>query len=324
MAETNWSAGKECLKHKKLYLAVCLISILLASVIYISIPDEYYATEEMADEPKETDILLGLNSITAMIRQHITSNEPMGDYEIYPQMVNTPEFVRDAGKIKVEGYDCDYYTYLKENHKYPWWYYIAKIFSSQNEQAEIEEVIKDNIKYEIDITYHTVSLQVRDNDPLVAVMMLDSITDLLHKYMVRGNTKKLKADLANAANTRLMRGKRYKEAQARYAAYSDDHYNPVTEEEKTTLQSLQQERDKAFEAYNTASIQYERQKALAGKKLAGFAVYRKPVVPLDPSSPKLIGYLLGIMITTLIFTTWWILFRRSYYEYCRSRQETED
>ena len=74
---------------------------------------------------------------------------------------------------------------------------------------------------------------------------------------------------------------------------------------------LQKEYASAFTGYSKAMEQYRRNQALVGKFSYTFAVLSNSTVPLHPSSPAIVGYILSFVFLALTLTTWAVLLQHA-------------
>lgn len=319
----TWSAGAECARHWKVFVAVGVVAILSALLVSASIPEEYSAQVKISDERKETDILLGLNNFSAWARGAINDRKGLRMPEVYAMTVTTKEFAELISKVKLEGYHTDYYHYILNHHKTPWWEKWMGYFKEpEKEHDRVIGIIQENIKSEASSIYNTTLLQVTDQDPVVAAMMVDTIRCRLEKRLKDHYYTRALRDLFQTREKMEMAELRFKKAQQAYNHFSDSHQDLTTPAALSQEDHLQAEYDAAFGAYNQACEQFRRAQALLEKQPSTFAVVKNATVPLKAAKPATIGYVMSFLFISLTFTMWIILGKRKYKDYKQRDTDT--
>ena len=302
-----------CLHHWRIYAIVSCVALLLALVIAHSIPKEYSSQIKLADESKEVDLLIGLNSYAAWARGAIDDNRGIRHPEVYYQLVSTREFAEEMSQVKVENYETDYLHYLEEHHRKPWWESLFTWLKSETDpKEEIIDIIQSNIRSQVSPRYYTVVIQVSDQDPLVAAMMVDSVKSHLQKRLA--NEARLRAfrELVNVREEMEDAEKRYKAAQEAYTRFSDSNNDLSSPRAMSMEDHLLKEYEIAFSKYNKECEQYRRTKAFVDRFTYSFAVVQNATTALKPSRPATTGYVLSFLVMGIIFTTWSILLREKF------------
>lgn len=312
MADSNhthpWSAGGECRKHWRTYLIAGCVALVLAVMVTASIPREYAGRMTLADENKETDLMIGLSNVQAWLKTALKLNTGYKNIKVYAQHVASRSFAEEMSKVQIPNYGTDYGHYLRQHHRRPWW---EKIFTS-DEDVDIIGLIADNIKTEVSVKFSTLRFQVTDQDPVVAAMLADSIRIHLERF-VAGEQHKLAMQLKqNNAILKDRTERQYREAQQRYADYMDSHRETALSSESIEEKALQKDYDKAYDAYRQSCLQYLRADALTNKPVIPFAIVKNATVQQEASSPIFMGYLLSFLTIGFIFSSWFILLRKKY------------
>ena len=303
-----WSAGRECRRHWRTYLLTCCVAMALAVVAVMSIPKEYASRLTIADESKETDLLLGLSHMRAWMKGTLKLNTGYKNIEVYGRHIASRAFAEEMGGVQIEGYGTDYAHYLREHHRRPWWEHLL----TPDDEVDFTGIIEEAIKMEVSGKYSTIRIQTTDQDPVVAAQLCDSVRVLL-EHFVRGEQQKIAMHLRdNYAILRRDAEQRYRDAQQRYTTYMDSHNESRLASETNEEKALQKEYDKAYEQYNEASLQYLRAEALVNKPTQPFAIVKNATVINKVHSPRAMGYLLAFLSIALITTTWVVLLRKKY------------
>ena len=314
----TWSAWDVCKQHWRTYLLVFAASLLLASVVVVSLPEEYSAQVKLADEHKETDLLLGLSNLAAWAKSTMTGHHGMRMPDAYHKIVMTRDFAVEMSKVQVEGYGTDYYHYTLEHAQRPWWEQLFRSTpDSLEEYDEVISLINERIRSKASARYGTTLIQVTDNDPVVAAMIVDSVRVHLQQHTAAIARQTALFDLATAETKFLQAERRYQSAREEYTQYADSHNDLVSAHASAEEEHLQKEYESAFTAYEKATEQRLRAQALVDKFSFTFTVLINATVPLTSSSPSTLGYILSFVFIGLTITTWVILGRRKMLEFRR-------
>ncbi len=309
-----WDIVIQCAKHWRAYAIACSVAVVVAIVIGISSPNRYAAEITIVDENTEMDISVGKDPMSAWLPKDPSIDKGINDPEIYSQIIEAPEFDKAIGKTHIPTYgNIDYYHYLLKNHKEAWWnkalHFIENLLGDENEEEYIYGVINDNIKYKVSAKYQTVMLQVTDNDPEVAVVIVEAVHKYLHEQVVSYKQRFTDKLTLNALNQRAETGRRYHEAFDQYASYADANQDAILAGQQTELDNLRKEVSDAFSRYNYACQQYYHFLARSQSVQQPFTVLKDVTTPVKPYSPNTIIWVLALLTIAFITTTWWVLSR---------------
>ena len=307
-----WDIVIQCAKHWRAYAIACSVAVVVAIVIGISSPNRYAAEITIVDENTEMDISVGKDPMSAWLPKDPSIDKGINDPEIYSQIIEAPEFDKAIGKTHIPTYgNIDYYHYLLKNHKEAWWnkalHLIENLLGDENKEEYIYGVINDNIKYKVSAKYQTVMLQVTDNDPEVAVVIVEAVHKYLHEQVVSYKQRFTDKLTLNALNQRAETGRRYHEAFDQYASYADANQDAILAGQQTELDNLRKEVSDAFSRYNYACQQYYHFLARSQSVQQPFTVLKDVTTPVKPYSPNTIIWVLALLTIAFIITTWWVL-----------------
>ena len=316
-SQGTWSAWGECVKHWRAYVLAWAIAIAAALVICAGIPNTYSAQVKIADEHKETDLLLGLNSFAAWAKGAINENEGIRTPDVYYRLVTSPKFIEEMTHVRVEGHDSDYYHYILRHHQSSWWERLAKAFTSDTltEKERVTEIIRASIRSKVSSKYGTITLQVTDQDPVVAAMLVDSVRQHLQRQLMEHSRLRAFRDLMNVASKMESAKQRYEKARDEYTRYCDTHADLTSPKASSMEDHLLKEYENTFSDYSRECEQYIRAKAVVDKFSLKFAVLKNATVPIKSSGPSTTGYALAFLFIATVFVSWWALGLRKYQEY---------
>ena len=303
-------------QHRKAFLRSAIVSIVLAVAMSLCIPREYASDIMIADEHHEMDLLIGLDNMTAWLKQGAASqlgDEGMAHPDVYSLFLDAPDFAEEIGRVNLVGYDTSYFDYLRQHHRYPWWTSLGeKLYSltaTPDEHGRVVSLIMDNVRCKVNSRHYTVILQVRDQDPVVAALMTDSVCAHLLKRIRDYRSTKAKVELENARAARYEAQQDYRQAQQAYESYVDTHFDSQSPSVKKMQQELNHVYENAFSIYNKACLQYSRAEAFVQKNTPPFTVVKNATVSKHAVSPVTFGYVLAFLFIAFVFTTWWVLFK---------------
>ena len=304
-----WDIARQCARHWRAYAIACTVAVVAALVIGLSTPYKYAAEITVVDENTEMDISVGKDPITAWLPKDPSIDKNINDPEIYSQIISSHEFAKAIANTHIPKYgNIDYYHYLLKNHKEAWWNSLLRLaeglFGDENEEGYVFGIIKDNIRYRVSAKYQTVLLQASDNDPDVAVTVVEAMHDLLLEKIVSYKRQFMDKLTTNAQNERAETGRRYHEAFDEYARYADANQDARLAGEKTELDKLRKEVSDAFTRYNAACEQYYHFLARSKSAQEPFTILKDVTTPIKPFSPSTATWVFALLTIAFVVTTW--------------------
>ena len=284
------------MKHLKLYLLTCSVAILLAFIVVYSIPKEYAAQVKVANEYVSYNMRVGERDIASWMNFKTNTVSSIEDMNTYCQILSTTSFAEMMALVMVPHYRQTYSDYLIEHHHHAWW----------ESEKDIIQIIQDNIQYDFSQKYSTLLIQVTDQDPVVAAQMADSVRVKLHEEIAKQKKMFALNELNHSSKLWIDGKKRYERAKKIYDDFVDTHEDISVKSILAEEEYLENEKNKAYDIYNKASIQYYRDKALYRQQPLFFSTLSNASVPTKPVSPNAMGYLFAFVIIAIVFTKWWI------------------
>lgn len=228
-------------KHKKLYYKVLGITFIVSAIIMLSIPNYYKCTVMLAPEiPGGNKGTSGLASLASSFGVNLGSATGADAImpNLYPDLMNSVAFRASLFPVKVQQEDGDtamtYYDYLENYQRMPWWSagmkavgkglssVVSSFFGQEKkasdkvnpfrltkEQMAIVEKMEKKVVCDVDKKTLVITIDVTDQDPLIAATMADSVQVHLQEFITEYRTRKARVDLEY--NQKL-----FKEAQERY------------------------------------------------------------------------------------------------------------
>ena len=285
------------MNHFKSYLTACLLAVAAALIVVCSLPKEYAAQVKVANEYVTYDMKVGLQDIASWMNYKTNTISSIEDMNTYCQILSTTSFAEKMAQVTVPAYSMSYADYLREHHRRPWW----------EGKKEVEELILDNIQYNLSQKYSTLTIQVTDQDPVVAAQMADSVRVKLHEEIARQKKAIAQNEMEHSYAQRAESKEHYEKAREAYETFADTHQDISSKSELAKAEYLEDEKQKAYDVFSKASIQYYRDKALYRQEPHFFSLLQRATVPLSPTSPSVMGYLLAFLVIAVVITKWWIM-----------------
>ncbi len=314
-------------------------------IIALSIVKNYTASATLAPEVvSRTGGALSSLATMAGININSTNTADAVYPEIYPNVVGSTAFVVELFstpvkfKLKDETVETDYYTYLKEYNKSPWWSYVLsapikalswfiglfrekqeKIEGYANmdataltyEQAGMVDAIKKLVSVSVDNKTSIISLSVSAQHPEVAYQMVEVVIEKLQSYVTGYRTEKSRKDLAYYEELCSEAEADYFESQQRYASYVDANQGVVLQRVLTERERLQNDVDLKFNLYNTCAQNVQMAKAKLQQETPVFAVITPATTPLKSSNSRMTP-LVAITFLGFCCAAAWVLFIKDF------------
>ena len=323
-------------KHRGLYYKVLPLTFVVAAIISLSIPNYYNCTVKLAPEIPGNKTGGSLASLASSFGVNLGSaNNAGGDAimpNLYPDLMNSAVFMSSLFAIPVTFEEDDsmktvtYYEYLLDHQRAPWWSTarkalfksIASLFTSKEEkedttvdpfhltkeQAAIVEALEKKVVSDVDKKTFVITINVTDQDAVVAATLADSVQSRLQKFITDYRTRKARIDLDYNRKLLVEAEARYDRARQDYSAYSDAYRKSIFEDKNTERQKLETKLQIESRAYSQVATQVQVAEAKVQEDTPAFTMLQPPTVPVKKSGPKraqtcLIFLFLAAIITTL-------------------------
>lgn len=322
--------------HRRLYYKVLGITFIASAIITLSIPNYYKCTVMLAPEmPGGTKGTSGLASLASSFGVNLNSASGADALmpNLYPDLMNSVAFRASLFPVKVQQEDGDtamtYYDYLENYQRLPWWSAgmkavgngissaVSSLFGSQEEtsnkvnpfrltkeQTEIVEKMEEKVVCDVDKKTFVITIDVTDQDPLIAATMADSVQTRLQDFITDYRTRKARVDLAYNQKLFKEAQARYEKARLRSAAYSDANRHTIFAGKQSEQTKLENEMQLQFRAYSQVAAQLQLAEAKVQEETPAFTTLQPATVPIKKVGPKrtfivLIFLFLAILATTV-------------------------
>jgi uncharacterized protein involved in exopolysaccharide biosynthesis len=225
-----------------------------------------------------------------------------------------------------------YYDYLLKEQKAPWWSEamgattkaIGSLFSGSKKKKEetavdpfrltkkqtaIVNSMKKRIVCDVDKKTMVITIDVTDQDPLIAATMADSVQQRLQDFITDYRTKKARKDLEFSRKAFEEAKQRYEHARRRYASYSDANMRVFLESVRSEQNKLSQELSIQSQVYTQASAQLQQAELDVQRETPAFTVLEPATVPVRKAGPARAKMCLIFLFLAFLGTTVYVLYK---------------
>ena len=276
--------------------------------------------------------------------------------DLYPDIVSSTPFVVELFPVRVDFKDrkaessADYYTYLKDYTRSPWWSKVTSapfkalgwfmgLFREKEEPVEgfsnldparltpeqegVAKAIRESISLAVDKKTSVITLNVTAQDPQVAAKVSEEVISRLKTYVTSYRTEKARQDLAYYEGLYNESKEAYFNAQQRYASYVDRNQGVVLQRVRTEQERLENEMNLSFQLYNTCAQQLQAAKAKVQQETPVFTIINPPQVPLKRSKPSKVTILAACIFLGAVIAAVWVLWGRDFMAGLKKKEEEE-
>lgn len=319
----------------------CFFSAILGVVVALSIPKIYRSSIKLAPEEAQSALGGNVSSLASMVGLDMKLGTNDAIYpEIYPEVIRSSEFIVGLFDVPVttslsdstggEGsMTVSYRNYLTKYQRRTWWsssadwakrLLIHKQITRRApgvpvdparltmEEDIIARAIDASINCQVDKKTDVISLTVTAQDPLVAKMMVDTVTSRLQDYVTDYRTRKARADLAYIENIYDEARMQYDAARKHYAIASAAHQDVVMETARSMVKALENDMQLKYTIFSQVAEQRQLARANVQKMTPAFTVINNSTVPVRHANiPKLVIValfaFLGFILRTIVLLT---------------------
>ena len=318
-------------KYRKLYFKVLGATFVVATIITLSIPNYYKCTVMLAPELSGGNKgANGLASLASSFGVYLNSGSNSVDAimpTLYPDLMNSVTFKASLFPVKVQrdGEDSTmtYYDYLLNHQRMPWWTSamkaVASLFSQDEapqkvnpfrltpEQSGVIELMNEKVVCDVDNMTMVITIDVTDQDPLIAATMADSVQVHLQEFITDYRTRKARIDLAYNQKLFKEAKERYEKARKRSAAFNDANQKVFLDRIRSEATDLQNEAELQFRAYSQIAAQLQLAEAKVQEDTPAFTLLQPATVPIKKAGPKRSIICLLMLLIAFVVTTVYVL-----------------
>ena len=331
----------DLLKHKMLYAKVLPVAFVLAAIYALALPNYYNCTVKLSPEMSGSKSTSGLASLASSFGVNLGSGSGVGTEALfptlYPDLMNSVDFKTSLFHVPVtiEGdkekgekdRTMSYYDYLSKEQKSPWWSQgikaIMSMFNGQSsmvnekvnkfrltkDQADIVKVIDKNVVCDVDKKTMVITINVTDQDPVIAATMADTVKTRLQKFITDYRTSKVRVDLEYNRKICAETKARYEKARQLYSEFMDHNRDIILQTVRQKQTDLENEMQLQYNAYQQVAAQLLSAEAKVQEETPAFTTLQSATVPVMKAGPKRAQMCLIFVFLAFLGTTGWILYK---------------
>lgn len=330
----------DIVKHRMLYAKVLPIAFVLAAIYALAQPNYYNCTVKLSPEMSGSKSTSGLASLASSFGVNLGSGGAGTEAlfpTLYPDLMNSVDFKTSLFHVPVtiEGNKekgekdrtMSYYDYLSKEQKAPWWSQGIKAFFSMfksqssmvndtvnkfrltREQAGIVKVIDQNVVCDVDKKTMVITINVTDQDPVIAATMADTVKTRLQKFITDYRTSKVRVDLEYNKKIYSETKARYEKARQLYAEFMDHNRDIILQTVRQKQTDLENEMQLQYNAYQQVAAQLLSAEAKVQEETPAFTTLQSATVPVMKAGPKRAQMCLIFVFLAFLGTTAWILYK---------------
>lgn len=305
-------------KQDKKGMAVTFaIAAVVGLVVAFSIPKTYTAGVMLAPESSNASTLGGsISSLASMVGMDLNVGGGADAIypEIYPDLMKSNDFLVTLFPVPVTTKDgklhCTYYEYIQQHQKTPFWEVpmgmlaslMSKFSASDDmsagngkgkgidpfrltrQQYGVIKALNGNITCAVDKKTSVISIQVKDQDPLIAATMADSVKSRLQVFITNYRTNKARNDLAYMERLFREAHDQYVKVRREYAHFSDTNTDVILESVRSEQEDLENEMQLKYNIYTQVAEQLQLARAKVQERTPAFTVIQSASVPIKATS----------------------------------------
>lgn len=324
--------------RRKVFYWVLPITFVVSALLILCVPRYYTVQTKMAPELQSSSALGSLGSFASSFGLDLNSldSEDAIYPTLYPDVINSRDFLLQLFDEEVQTADGEFkgtfYTYLQQV-KYPFWEVIARTvkgwlrFSKESRspggnpngngnevdpfwlnklQTNAITLMQENIKCTVDRKTYVITISVTTQDKLVSAMMANIVSEHLQDFITEYRTKKLAKDLEYYEAMETMAKQTYDQARQAYIEYVDSHHSLQLQRYQVQANFLQSDMQMKYASYEN----FSKQKMITQSKLQEhtpiYTIIESPTVPVKPTGPKRVRFVLAMCFLALIVTALWV------------------
>lgn len=329
---------KKLWPNRKKYYYVLPATLIITYLFIVCIPRYYSCNVSLAPETDGTSVSGSISSLASSFGiggslAKLNSQDAIYA-EIYPNVINSKKFIAELMPVEIKtkkgDVKCNYYTYLRDYQKAPWWEFIwgtirewisptpkdeyngkdkISVFELTKLQDDLFKQAQGNIKCTFDKKTEIVSITVYDQDPLVCAIMADSTCKKLQDFIVAYRTSKARIDYEYYKKLCEESKAEYENALNRYASSADAHTKTVMAIYQAKVESLENEMQAKYNIYNSINTQLQTARAKLQEATPAFTIIESASVPIKPAGPKRMIISIAMMILSFFVLSGYILLK---------------
>lgn len=330
---------KTLLSRKKVFFIMWPIVFILSCVWIFPEPRFYTSDVSLAPESGGDNVAGGLTSLASQFGVNLGGGSTDAIYPLlYPDLMSSNDFIISLLGIQVQtqdgSYTGDYYTYMTKHQKKnevtaPFKKLkgtIGNLFAKKKDPGtnksqgtrmnafrmsekdfNLIQSLKTKITCSVDKKTNVITIQVKDQDPVIAATMADSARQHLQDYITLYRTNKARVDVQHYEQLTVEAKKAYDRSVAVYSSYCDTNQDVMLQSFISKRDELENEMQLKFNTYSAMRTQLEAMRAKLQEKTPAFTILQSATVPVKPAGPKRMIFVLGMLIFSTFAASLWLV-----------------
>ncbi len=266
---------------------------------------------------------------------------------LYPDLVNSTDFkvslfpvpvtIEGNKKKGIQDRTMSYYEYLEKEQKSPWFsailaapgkligWFISLFrqkpsdledqekavdpFRLTKKQAMIIKAINSKVFCDVDKKTMVITIQVTDQNPVIAATMADTVKTRLQKFITDYRTSKVRVDLEHYKKICEETKARYEVARQKYSEFVDANQYIILQTVRQEQVDLENEMQLQYNAYMQAAQQLVNAEAKVQEETPAFTTLQSATVPVRKAGPSRAKMCLMFVFLMFVCTSGWILYK---------------
>lgn len=332
---------------RRLFYIVLPIVFVLSCVYIFSMPRYYTSTVKLAPETDNSLAEGGLGGLASSFGFDVGSMSTSDAIfpELYPELLGTNDFITKFFTATVEDekstFKTDYYTYLTQLQKGPWWAPVTQFFGGiissilpkdeeenvsnsaggngaggtntfnplhlTKKQNDVAETIKGKIKCSIDRKTSLITIDVTDQDRRICATIADSIRLKIQEFIIDYRTRKARVDVEYYTKLTEEAKEEYEKARKAYTRFADTNRSLILESITSKGDDLEKEMTVKYTNYTTYNGQLQAAVAKLQQRTPSFTLLQGASIPVKPVGPKRVRFVFIMMLLASIGVCAYIL-----------------
>ncbi len=321
--------------ERKLFYKTLPIVFVVSCIYILALPRTYSTESKLAPEMENSMGGNALGSIASSFGFNLAGMETTDAITplLYPDLMEDNGFVAGLFNIRVkdsEGeIDATYYEYLKKYQKQPWFMlplkWVNQLLPKSEEQGSgkfnpyylskeddaIMKTIRQSIGIAVDKKTGVITISAKAQDPLVCKTIADSIQHQLQRFITNYRTNKARIDLEYYEQLTAKAKHDYEKARQLYSSYADANTEVILQSFRSKQDDLENDMQLKFNTYSVLNTQLQQAKAKVQERTPAFTAVKGAEVPIKPSGPKRMVFVLAMLILAFFACSARIMFKQS-------------
>lgn len=326
-------------QKRRTFFKVWIVTFVLSCIWILPQPRYYSSTVKLAPEISGDQ---GMGSLSNLASSFGINVGGAGGQDaiyplLYPELFESPEFVVGLYGIHVTTKDgkisTDYFTYMKKHQKknlltWPFRYVKKRItallteedntpratdakgvnpFMMNRKDFDLMNAIIGHINCSVDNKNNIITVRVKDQDPLISATMADSVKKHLQEFIIHYRTSKAIEDVAHYQHMRDSAEIEFNDVMEQYSRFCDTHRDIVLQSYQSKRDKLENELALKQNALSVMETQLKEAQVRVQEKTPAFTTLKSTIVPVKPSEPKRVLFVICMLFLASIVTAIYLL-----------------